>query len=75
MKGLTLLVFTAVVLGATDARYAEAISANVYRFAPAVLTPDELTGFHGTNERTSVENMGRLARGYAQVILAMDAAE
>ena len=63
------------VLGATDARYAEAISANVYRFAPAVLTPEELTGFHGTNERTSVENMGRLARGYAQVILAMDTPE
>ena len=63
------------VLGATDARYAEAITGSVYRFAPAVLTPDELTGFHGTNERTSVENMGRLARGYAQVILAMDSAE
>ena len=63
------------VLGATDGRYAEAITPNVYRFAPAVLTPDELTGFHGTNERTSVENMGRLARGYAQVILAMDSAE
>ncbi len=63
------------VLGATDARYAEAITGNVYRFAPSVLTPDELTGFHGTNERTSVENMGRLARGYAQVILAMDTPE
>ncbi len=63
------------VLGATDARYAEAITPNVYRFAPSVLTPDELTGFHGTNERTSVENMGRLARGYAQIILAMDAPE
>ncbi len=63
------------VLGATDARYAEDITGNVYRFAPAVLTPDELTGFHGTNERTSVENMGRLARGYAQIILAMDAPE
>jgi carboxypeptidase PM20D1 len=61
------------VLGATDGRYAEAITPNVYRFAPAVMTPDELTGFHGTNERTSVENMGRLARGYAQIILAMDA--
>lgn len=63
------------VLGATDARYAEAITGSVYRFAPSVLTPDELTGFHGTNERTSVENMGRLARGYAQIILAMDAPE
>ncbi|MFN3912568.1 M20 family peptidase [Hyphomonas sp.] len=63
------------VLGATDGRYAEAITPNVYRFAPSVLTPDELTGFHGTNERTSVENMGRLARGYAQIILAMDSPE
>jgi carboxypeptidase PM20D1 len=63
------------VLGATDGRYAEAITPNVYRFQPSLLTPDELTGFHGTNERTSVENMGRLARGYAQIILAMDAPE
>ena len=63
------------VLGATDGRYAEAITPNVYRFAPSVMTPEELTGFHGTNERTSIENMGRLARGYAQIVLAMDAAE
>lgn len=63
------------VLGATDGRYAEAITGNVYRFAPSVMTPDELTGFHGTNERTSIENMGHLARGYAQIILAMDAPE
>lgn len=61
------------VLGATDARYASAITPNVYRFAPAVMSPEDLTGFHGTNERLSVENMGRLARGYAQIILAMDA--
>ncbi len=59
------------VLGATDARYATAISDNIYRFAPAVMNPVDLAGFHGTNERISVENMGRLARGYAQVILAM----
>lgn len=63
------------VLGATDARYASAITGNVYRFAPAVLSPDDLTGFHGTNERLSVENMGRLTRGYAQIILAMDTPE
>ena len=60
------------VLGATDARYAGAITPNVYRFAPAILSPQDLTGFHGTNERLSVENMGRLARGYATIILAMD---
>lgn len=63
------------VLGATDARYASAITPNVYRFAPAIMSPDDLTGFHGTNERLSVENMGRLATGYAQIILAMDEGE
>lgn len=61
------------VLGATDARYASAITDSVYRFMPAVMSPEDLTGFHGTNERITVENMGRLAKGYAQIILAMDA--
>jgi carboxypeptidase PM20D1 len=63
------------VLGGTDGRYAEAITANVYRFAPAILTPEELSGFHGTNERTSVHNMKRMSEGYARIILAMDAPE
>jgi carboxypeptidase PM20D1 len=60
------------VLGATDARYASAITDSVYRFAPSVLSPTDLTGFHGTNERLAVENMKRLSEGYAQIILAMD---
>lgn len=60
------------VLGATDGRYATAITDSVYRFMPAIMSPEDLTGFHGTNERLTVENMGRLAKGYAQIILAMD---
>ena len=44
----------------------------VYRFSPAVITPVDLTGFHGTNERMSVENMGRISNGFAQIIVAMD---
>ncbi len=61
------------VLGATDARYATAITDNVYRFAPMVMKAEDLAGFHGTNERISVENMGQLVKGYSQIILAMDA--
>ena len=60
------------VLGATDSRYASAITDNVYRFMPAMLAPEDLGGFHGTNERLTVENVGQLARGYAQIVLAMD---
>ena len=64
-----------IVIGATDARYATAITKSVYRFAPASMSLEDLKGFHGTNERISVENMGRMTAGYAQIILAMDAAE
>lgn len=63
------------VVGATDGRYASAITDTVYRFLPAVMSPEDLTGFHGTNERLAVENMGRMARGYVQIILAMDGPE
>ncbi|MEM1391076.1 MAG: M20 family peptidase [Pseudomonadota bacterium] len=60
------------VLGATDSRYANAITDNVYRFMPAVMTLDEIAGIHGTNERISVENLERMTRGFAQIVLAMD---
>ena len=62
----------ALVLGATDARYASAITQDVYRFMPSIMSLEDSRGFHGTNERLSVENMGRLARGYGQIVLAMD---
>ena len=65
----------ALVIGATDARYASAITKDVYRFAPSIVGPADLAGFHGTNERLSVENMGNLSRGYAQIVMAMDEPE
>ena len=60
------------VIGATDARFASKISDHVYRFVPSLVTLEDTAGFHGTNERLSVANMGRMIEGYAQLILAMD---
>ena len=65
----------ALVVGATDGRYAYAITDSVYRFSPAVLSSEDLSGFHGTNERMSIENIGRMAKGYAQIVLAFDAVD
>ena len=48
---------------------------SVYRFAPSIVGPADLAGFHGTNERLSVENMGHLSRSYAQIVMAMDTPE
>jgi len=62
----------ALVVGATDARYASAISKDaIYRFAPAIYDDADLNGFHGTNERLSVENLGRMIKGYAQIMMAL----
>ncbi len=62
----------ALVIGATDARYASAISKDaIYRFAPAIYDDTDLNGFHGTNERLSVENLGRMIKGYAQIMMAL----
>ena len=63
----------ALVLGGTDARFAYKISDNVYRFYPSAVSLEDVAGFHGTNERLSVENVGRMVKGYMQLILAMDA--
>ncbi len=62
----------ALVIGATDARFASAVSKDaIYRFAPAVYSDEDLTVFHGTNEKLSVANLGRMIRGYSQIMLAM----
>ncbi|HEY9089242.1 MAG TPA: M20 family peptidase [Anaerolineaceae bacterium] len=56
------------VMGATDARYYTAICDNVYRFCPLRLTDAELGLMHGTNERISVEGLGRMVQFYGQLI-------
>lgn len=62
----------ALVIGATDARYASAISKDaIYRFAPAIYDDADLSGFHGANERLSVDNLGRMIKGYAQILMAL----
>ncbi len=59
-------------IGATDARPAVRLTQDaIYRFVPAVYTDEELAGFHGTNERLSVENLGRMMRAYAQLMMAL----
>lgn len=63
----------ALVTAATDARYAYAVTPNVYRFAPVRAAAGEISGIHGTDEKISIENLGRLVRGYGQIVLAMDA--
>jgi carboxypeptidase PM20D1 len=54
--------------GATDTRHYEALTRNVYRFLPTVVTPELLAGAHGTNERFRTADFARGVRFFAQLM-------
>ena len=56
------------VLGGTDSRYFAPIVENVYRFAPEWGLQSEFKRIHGTGERMSLENLGRMVRFFAQLV-------
>jgi carboxypeptidase PM20D1 len=56
------------VLGGTDSRSFNTVSENIYRFAPDWGLQSEYRRIHGTGERLSVENLGRMARFFAQLV-------
>ena len=56
------------VIAATDARHYGIVSNNVYRFSPMELKGEDLARIHGTNERISIENYGRMIRFYHRLI-------
>lgn len=55
-------------IAATDSRHYETVSDNAYRFNPMLIQPADLTGFHGTNERLSLDNLVRATRFYIHLL-------
>jgi carboxypeptidase PM20D1 len=55
-------------IAGTDSKHYETISDNAYRFNPMLVRPEDLTGFHGTNERISLENLARALRFYVTLL-------
>ncbi len=56
------------VLGATDSRHFAGVAENVYRFAPMWSQQSELGRIHGTGERMRIDNLGRMAAFYAELV-------
>lgn len=56
------------ITGMTDARFYTLVSDNVYRFTPLRMTPADLAGIHGVNERIPVEGLLNMARFYYALI-------
>lgn len=57
-----------ITIAGTDSKHYGTVSDNAYRFNPMVINARDLTGFHGTNERISVENLVRATRFYMELI-------
>ncbi len=56
------------VVGATDSRHYLDVSEQTYRFMPALLDAEELSGIHGINERISVTNYEQMIRWYIRLL-------
>ena len=55
-------------IAGSDSKHYGQVADNAYRFNPFVLASDDLTGFHGTNEKITVANFAQGVRGYIQII-------
>lgn len=67
------LVAPGLMIAATDSRHFTAVSDHIYRFSPVRAKPEDLSRFHGTNERISVANLGELVRFYHQLLRNLNA--
>ncbi|HEY0824095.1 MAG TPA: M20 family peptidase [Ramlibacter sp.] len=67
------LVAPGLMVAATDSRHFAPVSDHIYRFSPVRAKPEDLSRFHGTNERISVGNLGELVRFYHQLLRNLNA--
>jgi len=56
------------VVGATDSRFYADVTNETFRFTPVVMTLEQFSGFHGTNERAAVKDLGRSVAFYERMI-------
>ncbi len=68
------LVAPGLMVAGTDSVHYEPISAHIFKFSPIRAKGDDLTRFHGTNERISVKNYADAIRFYHRLIGQMAAA-
>ena len=62
------LVAPGLMVAATGSRHFTPISDHIYRFSPVRAKPEDLSRFHGTNERIATSNLAELVRFYHQLI-------
>jgi len=62
------IVTPGLMIAGSDTRHYGQIADNAFRFNPMMVTPEDLTGFHGTNEKIHVDNLLQGVRTYIQIL-------
>jgi carboxypeptidase PM20D1 len=55
-------------VGGTDGRHFEDVADAVYRFSTVRARAEDLTRFHGTDERISIDNLAEMIRFYHRLL-------
>lgn len=55
-------------IGSTDSKYYNEMCDNIYRFLPVQTTNSDMAGYHGINERVSVDSYEKCVRFFIQFI-------
>jgi len=64
------VVAPSILIAATDSRHFESLTDKIYRFSPQEIWPEDMSGFHGINEKTRVDAFGRAIAFYIEIMSA-----
>ncbi|RVT48900.1 M20 family peptidase [Rubrivivax albus] len=62
------IVAPGLMVGGTDARHFDGYAGQVFRFSPVRAKPADLSRFHGTDERLSIDNLVEMIRFYHRLV-------
>jgi len=66
------IVTPSITVGGTDSKYYQLVAKDSFRFNPMVIGKEDISGFHGNNERISIENMRLAVLFYARLIQSLE---
>jgi carboxypeptidase PM20D1 len=62
------IVVPGLTIGGTDSKHYSKVADNSYRYQMMVVGKEDIAGFHGTNERVSIENLVKGTAAYYQLL-------
>lgn len=62
------VVTPSITVGGTDSKEYVRVAEDSYRFNPMIIGSEDLTGFHGNNERVSIDNLLKAVQFYMELV-------